>query len=249
MDLLTSIFDEIKSRFGNRLVINVIIYWLLFNWKITVALFWYDTTQIEAEGCRSTFEFISDQLVSNSHWCQVLFSALLSTIFLPITKMGILAFDAKVRVCRLNLISRINKDELSQQNIKLRNIISNINDKSFLNGKWKVSIDRRKTLGNDKSFVMESYYKIKDGSITVIHDRENELDKFSITDFWYINLPNEKKIHMKMVLMSNYHNDDNKKDVLDKEFISFFTLENDGKGRVVMKGYQNNDYVEYLQLD
>lgn len=249
MDLLTSIFDEIKSRFGNRFVINVIIYWLLFNWKITVALFWYDTTQIEAEGCRSTFEFISDQLENNSHWCLVFIYSLISTVLLPIIKTFIFVFDERVKVDRTNRISRVKKNELSQQNISLNLLIRKINDKSFLNGKWKVIIHNRKSLDSDKSLDSVSYYKIKDGSITVLHERGNEVDKFLITDFWFIDKPNERKLHMKIYLMNNYYTNDGKMDILHKEFISFLSLEYDDKKRIIMRGYQNNDYVEYFQLD
>lgn len=250
MDVVSKVLDWIKVGFANRFVTYYIVYWLLFNWRITVALFWYDTTQIEAEGCRSTFEFITDQLENNSHWCLVFIYSLISTLLFPIIKMLIFVFDTNVRISRSNWISRVENDELSQQNSVLRNTISDINNKRFLNGRWRVKIvlDQFKYY-DDENYHLNYIYKIKDSMITVVDEGEDYLDKYVITDFCLTQLSNQKNVFMKMDLMNNYKKENSSMKILETRFILFLAVEDDGMGRMKMTGTQNHDTIEFLKLD
>lgn len=60
-DVLDDILGGIKERFNNPLVFSFICSWLIVNWKITVALIWYDTTQMQG---KTIFEFISCNIYS-----------------------------------------------------------------------------------------------------------------------------------------------------------------------------------------
>lgn len=149
MEKFSEILDDLKNRFSSRFVIYFTIYWFIFHWPITIALFWYDNTQIEAEGCKSIYEFIKDQLINNDHWLKTLWFAAGSTIAFPIIKTLILALDAWVIVRRNNWISKIKKDELLERNIRLEKEINSISDLSILNGTWKFT---------KKDFVMNNIY-------------------------------------------------------------------------------------------
>lgn len=249
MDVVSKVLDWIKVGFANRFVTYYIVYWLLFNWRITVALFWYDTTQIEAEGCQSTFEFITDQLENNSHWCLVFIYSLISTLLFPIIKMLIFVFDTNVRISRSNWISRVENDELSQQNTILRNVISDINNKRFLNGRWRVNIIPDDYKNSSEDYHSNFIYKIKDSMVTVVDEGEDYLDKYTVTDFCFTQLSNQKNIFMKMDLMRNYQEGNYNMKTLQKRFILFLTVEDDGMGRIKMTGTQNHDIIEFLKLD
>lgn len=254
MDLLTSIFDEIKSRFGNRLVINVIIYWLLFNWKITVALFWYDTTQIEAEGCRSTFEFISDQLENNSHWCLVFIYSLISTVLLPIIKMLILVFDAEVKVSRTNWISRVEKDNLFNRAEKLQKSFNDISNVSFLNGKWEFKETNKQNeninLGKNNNIDISTINyvvninKSQISTISIEGKDVFEKDKYLIKDFTFNAGGNY--IFFKKLLNKDFTFDYTGN--YEKEILAYLNIEYDFNGRIKLTGYENFNYVEYVKL-
>lgn len=250
----SGILDELKNRFVNRFLVYYIVYWLLFNWKVSVALLWYDTTQIKAEGCRSTFEFIKDQLENNSHWYAVFIWALISTILFPIIKMLILAFDTQVKVSRKNWISRINKDEYYLKNESLKQSIDKINDKSFLAGRWRVEIVNRSIVeskeesGNYENKVDEykCFYSITDEMISEKDNRgKDHLDKFKIVNFCYTE--GRKEIIFRTVLMNNYYTPSMSS--YEKEKVYFLTIENDGKGRVKLTGYEKNNDVVMLKTE
>ncbi len=175
---LSTTLDEIKNRFSSRFITYFIIYWLIFHWQISVALFWYDKTQIQAEGCKSIFEFIKDQLTNNNYFWNAVWSALGSTIAFPIIKTGILALDAFIIVKRKNLISKINKDELYQENLKLQNKLNRVGDLSILYGDWRyIEYD---ALGKG---IAKQIYINNSTWYVLLEDKREE--KYQIVDFFY----------------------------------------------------------------
>ena len=79
-------FENIKDRVSNPLIFSFVLTWLVYNWKITISLIWYDKSQITAEGCKSIFEFIDDEWNRNGSLKEPIIIAFLYTILLPIFK-------------------------------------------------------------------------------------------------------------------------------------------------------------------
>jgi hypothetical protein len=92
MEKLKDVLDNIRDRFSNPLIFSFLISWLIFNWEITVALLWYDSSQLQSKGFNSIFDFISCKLNKD---CSIFFPILFSvfyTGFSPIVKNVIRAF-------------------------------------------------------------------------------------------------------------------------------------------------------------
>lgn len=68
MDKISEVFNSIKDRLSNPLIFSFLISWLVYNWKIPVALIWFDEKQIGASGCKSIFEFIENELSNGYFW-------------------------------------------------------------------------------------------------------------------------------------------------------------------------------------
>lgn len=96
MDRVADILNNIKDRLSNPLIFSFIVSWLIYNWQISVALIWYDTKEVHAEGCNSLFEFIQDKLNQRCSWGWPLFTAIIYTISMPIIKGGIRLFNSHV---------------------------------------------------------------------------------------------------------------------------------------------------------
>lgn len=93
MDKISEVFDSIKERVSNPLIFSFIFSWLIFNWRIPVALFWFDEKQISANGCSSIFEFIEDEWKRNGYFWTPFFLALAYTFGFPIFKNLVSAFQ------------------------------------------------------------------------------------------------------------------------------------------------------------
>ena len=96
MDKISEIINNIKDRLANPLIFSFLISFLIFNWEISISLFWYDKSQFEAEGCRSIFEFIAFKWYEKG---SVLFPFLFSigyTFLFPMVKNIIQAFQTWV---------------------------------------------------------------------------------------------------------------------------------------------------------
>ena len=65
MEKVLEVCNNIKDRLSNPFVFSFICSWLVYNWRIPVALFWFDEKQISANGCSSIFEFIEDDWKRN----------------------------------------------------------------------------------------------------------------------------------------------------------------------------------------
>nr|WP_315203204.1 hypothetical protein [uncultured Flavobacterium sp.] len=75
-----------KERLSNPLIFSFLISWLVYNWKIPVALIWFDENQISATGCKSIFEFIEYEWSKNGKIKEPIFVAFGYTLLLPVIK-------------------------------------------------------------------------------------------------------------------------------------------------------------------
>lgn len=92
MDKLNEILNNLRERFSNPLLFSFISAWLIFNWKVPVALIWYDPSQIHNGEACSIFDFIGQVVNSANSFSYPFYSALLYTAFFPIIKNVIMAF-------------------------------------------------------------------------------------------------------------------------------------------------------------
>lgn len=58
MKKIQEILDQFNERFSNPFIFSYVLSWIVFNWKIVVALLWYDSLQIKLSGANSIFDFI-----------------------------------------------------------------------------------------------------------------------------------------------------------------------------------------------
>ena len=86
MDKISEILNSVKERVSNPLIFSFLISWLVYNWKIPVALIWFDKEQISANGSKSIFDFIEDEWKKNGYFWIPLFIALGYTFIFPIIK-------------------------------------------------------------------------------------------------------------------------------------------------------------------
>jgi hypothetical protein len=86
--------NNIRERFTNPLIFSFIIFWLTVNWRITIALFWYDTKEVEQEGYSTIFEFIKDNVTAVRAFLIPFSLAVGYTFLFPIIKNVIKAFYA-----------------------------------------------------------------------------------------------------------------------------------------------------------
>lgn len=92
MEKVNDIFNNLKDRFSNPLIFSFVCSWLVINWRITIALLWYDAKQFENGGKTTVFDFISSKINSDDSLWHPLFFALCYTFLIPIIKNLIKAF-------------------------------------------------------------------------------------------------------------------------------------------------------------
>lgn len=236
---LSEILDDLKNRFASRFIFSFIIAWLLFNWKITIALFWYDKTQIEAEGCKSIFEFISNQLEITSNSCEVLCAALIYTFGLPISKGLINIYDALILTFRNWLKSRFLKNDFTHKIEILENRIKRINDVNFLDGDWNYKyVKERKYDGTVIKGVKQLL--VLDGTIYEIV-KDTRTEKYKILNFFH-NLEGKKIIFTKSPMDIKI---EDKREFLEK---NIFTELNYIESSSILKGTENGSEIEYVKV-
>jgi len=87
MNSINEIINNLKDRFANPLLFSFIISWVVYNWEISVAVFWLDNEDILRTGYSSLYDLINCRLsFSNTYWIPLV-CALLYTILMPISKI------------------------------------------------------------------------------------------------------------------------------------------------------------------
>lgn len=89
MEKVIEIYNNIKDRLSNPFVFSFICSWLVYNWRIPVALIWYDKSQFSGCGCHTIFDFISFELAKTNSFLFPLFFAFVYTISIPFIKNGV----------------------------------------------------------------------------------------------------------------------------------------------------------------
>jgi hypothetical protein len=88
------VYENIKDRLSNPLIFSFLCSWLVLNWKIPVALIWYDKSQFSGCGCHTIFEFIDWQWETNGTLKWPVIIAIIYTAVIPFVKNGIRIISA-----------------------------------------------------------------------------------------------------------------------------------------------------------
>ncbi len=90
---IKDIFNNIKERLSNPFLFSFLIAFLVYNWEITLAIFYNDSEQIKAEGFKSIFEFVRNRWANNGKIGMPIFIAIVYTFVFPIFRNLVNAFQ------------------------------------------------------------------------------------------------------------------------------------------------------------
>lgn len=91
-------FANFRERISNPLVFSYFLAWIVWNWKITLALIWHDPSQQVIGGVQYSISEYADRLVAKCGSCSIPFIiAIFYTFGLPYLKGWIQSFNLKVR--------------------------------------------------------------------------------------------------------------------------------------------------------
>ncbi|WP_291097878.1 MULTISPECIES: hypothetical protein [unclassified Flavobacterium] len=252
MDKVSNILNNIKDRLSNPLIFSFLLSWLIFNWEITVALVWYDKSQINAEGCKSIFEFIQYKLDNR---CGSFFFpfiiAIIYTLGFPYLKYGIMILNKKalnwgkrneIKYIKEATSEKINTLKLnlnaSQIEIsKLNDLFNNINNNKFLNGFWKLTYVINGNASEKDIYISDGeYYEI---------ENERRKKKFDIVQFYYNPFSN-KILFMKKPIEAT----DARSDSFDKRYLVNILSVADNNNNKLLEGNEgDNISVSYKKLE
>jgi hypothetical protein len=232
-ETVSGILDDLKNRFGSRFIISFIIAWLIYNWKITVALFWYDKSQIKAEGFKSIFDFIGSQLSNNPKIDETLYTALIFTFGIPISKGIINIYDAIILSLRNWVKTKILKNEFIDKISRLESDLSKISDGKILNGNWKV-----KTKSEYTSSMKNYELYIEDYTIYHLVGNEKNLNS-NITNFFYDS--NRKQ----MTFTKDNNNTNGNVRFESRYAVNNLRVEIEDNNRIILTGSENGHEIEY----
>lgn len=86
MDKIADFFKELKDRFSNPFFSSYIIAWLIFNWKIPIALLFYQQSELQKDGYCSFIDMINVNLDKHRSFLYPLGLAFLYTFGFPFLK-------------------------------------------------------------------------------------------------------------------------------------------------------------------
>lgn len=231
---ISKVLDDLKNRFGSRFIFSFTIAWLLYHWQITVALFWYDKSQFQAEGCKSIFEFISDQLNANSNSDSAFWAALIYTFGLPISKSLINIWDEMIFDFRNWSKTKLVRSQDAKTIKALRIKLEKINDVKLLNGNWKVV-----TTSNYTTSLTSYEIYIEDYTIYLLNGNEKTVNSH-ITNFFY-NAENKELIFIKD------NNDSGTSSYIRRRAVNNLKIEPYGSEKMVLKGQENGVEITYTK--
>ncbi|MCZ8196717.1 MAG: hypothetical protein O9267_03810 [Flavobacterium sp.] len=94
---LKDVYENIKDRLSNPLIFSFISSWLICNWRIPVALIWYDKSQFSGCGCNTIFDYIELTYAKYGNtWLPVLI-AFGYTLLIPFIKNAIRIVSAQAQ--------------------------------------------------------------------------------------------------------------------------------------------------------
>jgi len=249
---IAELFDSFKERFSNPLIFSFLCYWILYNWKIALALFWYDPDQLPIDS--SIYSFIENQLASCKSWSIPLTFAVIYTALMPILRTFIKVFYSRINKWgenwNLQILSgsqvSIDKYLKLRQNLVARTkLLENvIRDESQYRSKFEDMktqlIEAQSTLESNKAYISHLQGKMDESdNLGMISGKwlnnyqratgENGTEEIEIQGNNYIVLSSFGQKETKYLIKDFRYKSDNKEVFFVKESIK----ENDlGNGKV-----------------
>lgn len=94
MEKLGDFFNNLKDRVSNPLIFSFVCSWILWNWRIFIAMLWLTSDQIKSEGYDSVFCFVQSQVSNPLTTIWPIIFAIIYTLAIPIIKSLIKALNA-----------------------------------------------------------------------------------------------------------------------------------------------------------
>lgn len=96
MEPLSEFWRNVKERVSNPLIFSFILAWLIYNWEITLGLFWLDSNEIRLTGNANLVDYIKAKANKPGGICWPITIAVLYCIFVPLFKEALRSFNAVV---------------------------------------------------------------------------------------------------------------------------------------------------------
>lgn len=233
---ISKILDDLKNRFASRFIFSFLIAWLIFNWRITVALLWYDKSQFRGCGCNTIFDFISYQLSHNDHYCKALISAISYTLLLPVSKSLINIWDEVILDLRNWTKTLLVRNQDAKTIADLKSKLNMVADFSIINGYWKVHSETRFHSAN---FNFQLY--IENSEVYILEgEKKNQVS--TILKIIYDVVNHEIVIIFKK---EGYVNGANYSHYFSTNILKITFFEN---GIFKLEGTENNEHVTYTKF-
>jgi hypothetical protein len=81
MENLSEFWKEVKERVSNPFIFSFVMLWLIYNWKITVAILFMNEKEIILAGHKSIIGYLEAQIPNIEFWLPVGFAALYCILF------------------------------------------------------------------------------------------------------------------------------------------------------------------------
>lgn len=275
MDKISEIFNSIKDRLSNPLIFSFLVSWLVYNWKIPVALIWFDEKQISANGCKSIFEFIENELSKGYFWIPCLF-AFGYTFLFPIVKNLISATQTWMKKWGENLNLQISKGGKVgiEKYLKLRNeYVEKIDELDKIISKESETREYNKLLFAEKAdldaknFQLQQQVELLNNEIESISDLKflQGQWKFTITDNMSRSTSQDIKILGNKLFRIISNNIESSPTFLidnffyDKKYKKIIFIKKGGEEKklvniitysneAILEGRENNYFVKYERL-
>lgn len=189
MDKISEILNSVKERVSNPLIFSFLVSWLVYNWKIPVALIWFDEKQISANGCNSIFEFIENENKSNYNFWIPFGFAILYTFGFPIIKGVIKLFNTKIA----KLIDEIEIKILDNGKVSMDKYLSLRNEYISKIEDLENIISEESILKNENRKLLESNSQLEKEKIKIYTKASESTHNDFLNGIWKIVNRNECK--------------------------------------------------------
>lgn len=109
MNKVEEIYENIKERLTSPLIFSYVVAWIVINWKVVVALVWWDPKQFADGNIRTIFDFIEVNTTWKNSVEMPLRYAIIYTVGYPLIKVLISGWQTFLGTLEEKLNLRINR--------------------------------------------------------------------------------------------------------------------------------------------